>query len=178
MYTVYGGSYDPIHYGHLSLVEQAIKHEYKVIIVPAFRHAFGKKSAAFCHRMRMCDIALQACQLTTNASVCRVEQILAHGSNRPVYTYDVLCWLRQRLGEAPRLLVGPDIAAEWARWYKHQAIDAEFGRVNFPSSYSIRSTDIRQQLRTGHVHNLGHTATPQAVIDYILAHALYQQDTC
>ena len=43
-YTVYGGSFDPVHYGHMSLVERAIALGYEVIMVPAFRHAFGKHS--------------------------------------------------------------------------------------------------------------------------------------
>ena len=46
-YTVYGGSFDPVHYGHMSLVERAIALGYEVIMVPAFRHAFGKQSAPF-----------------------------------------------------------------------------------------------------------------------------------
>ena len=46
-YTVYGGSFDPVHFGHLSLVERAVTLGYEVIMVPAFRHAFGKQSAPF-----------------------------------------------------------------------------------------------------------------------------------
>ena len=59
-YTVYGGSFDPIHAGHVSMIRRAVELGYYVIIVPAFRHAFGKQSAPFEHRVSMCRLALDA----------------------------------------------------------------------------------------------------------------------
>ena len=93
-YTVYGGSFDPVHCGHISLVERAVALGYDVIMVPAFRHAFGKQSAPFEHRVRMCELALLAGQLQAHAQVCAIEHSLAQASHTPVYTYDVLCHLR------------------------------------------------------------------------------------
>jgi len=99
-YTVYGGSFDPVHCGHMSLVKRAVALGYEVIMVPAFRHAFGKQSAPFEHRARMCELALQACQLVEHARVYIIERSLAPASGAPVYTYDVLCHLRAQLGSA------------------------------------------------------------------------------
>src|SRR5262249_14165712 len=99
-YTVYGGSFDPVHCGHMSLVERAVALGYEVIMVPAFRHAFGKQSAPFEHRVRMCELALQASQLVDHARVCTIERSLAPASGAPVYTYDVLRHLRAQLGNA------------------------------------------------------------------------------
>ena len=76
-YTVYGGSFNPVHCGHMSLVERAVALGYEVIMVPAFRHAFGKQSAPFEHRVRMCVLALQAGQLVEHARVCTIERSLA-----------------------------------------------------------------------------------------------------
>src|SRR5438093_1977776 len=134
-YTVYGGSFDPVHCGHISLVERAVALGYDVIMVPAFRHAFGKQSAPFEHRVRMCELALLAGQLQSHAQVCTIERSLAPASGAPVYTYDVLCYLRDKLGSAPCLLVGPDISAEWERWYRHIEIDQEFGRLCLPLTH-------------------------------------------
>src|SRR4030095_12817511 len=100
-YTVYGGSFDPVHCGHISLVERAVALGYAVIMVPAFRHAFGKQSAPFEHRVRMCELALLARQLQDHAQVCTIEHSLAQANTTPVYTYDVLCHLRDTLGSAP-----------------------------------------------------------------------------
>lgn len=174
-YTVYGGSFDPIHVGHLSMVERAIVLGHEVIVVPAYRHAFGKQSAPFEHRVRMCELALQDSGLESRARVCRIEGQLAQGSDVPVYTYDVLCALRDVLSSAPSLLVGPDIETEWARWYRHAAIDREFGRLCLPITRHIRSTTIRQRLLDGEAPSALRGLLPEAVIGYIVAEGLYQE---
>ena len=173
-YTVYGGSFDPVHCGHMSLVERAAALGYEVIMVPAFRHAFGKQLAPFEHRIHMCELALQACQLVEHARVCTIECSLASASGVPVYTYDVLCSLRAQLGSDPCLLVGPDIAAEWERWYRHTEIDQEFARLCLPLTHMIRSTDIRQRLRAGEAPASLNDVVPEPVAAYIAAHALYR----
>src|SRR5262249_51040922 len=172
--TVYGGSFDPVHFGHMSLVERAIELGYEVIIVPAFRHAFGKQSAPFEHRVRMCELALLACQLQEQARVCAIERSLVQASDMPVYTYTVLCHLRDKLGSAPCLLVGPDIAAEWQRWYRHTDIDQEFGRLCLPLTHAIRSTDIRQRLETGEPPASLSALIPAPVAAYMSAHRPYR----
>ena len=175
-YTVYGGSFDPVHCGHVSMVGRAIALGYEVIIVPAFRHAFGKQSAPFEHRVRMCALALQACQLQEHARVCAIERSLAQASTTPVYTYDVLCRLRDKLGHAPCLLVGHDIDAEWQRWYRHTEIDQEFGRLCLPVIHTIRSTDIRRRLHAGEVPATLRAVLPESVAAYIATHGLYRPD--
>lgn len=172
-YTVYGGSFDPIHMGHLSMVERAIALGYEVIVVPAYRHAFGKRSAPFEHRARMCELALQASGCDVHARVCRIERTLAQGRNLPVYTYDVLCALRETLGAAPSLLVGPDIVTEWERWHQYEAIDREFGRLCLPMTRDVRSTIIRQRLYDGEPPASLFGLLPDAVIAYITAEGLY-----
>lgn len=173
-YTVYGGSFDPVHVGHLSMIERAIVLGYEVIVVPAYRHAFGKRSAPFEHRARMCELALQEGGCETHARVCRIECTLARGRRQPVYTYDVLCALRDVLASTPSLLVGPDIETEWERWYQHEAIDREFGRLCLPITQDIRSTTIRQRLYAGELPAALQGLVPAAVIAYIVAEGLYQ----
>jgi nicotinate-nucleotide adenylyltransferase len=173
-YAVYGGSFNPIHYGHLSMIERAIGQGYEVLVVPAYRHAFGKQSVPFAHRVRMCALALRALALDEHARVCTIEQTLAQDGDRPVYTYDVLCRLRERLQTAPCLLVGPDIAGEWERWHQHEAIDRDFGRLCLPMIRDVRSTDIRQRLEAGASPHELRDMMPAAVIDYIEQQGLYR----
>jgi len=173
-YTVYGGSFDPVHLGHISLIERAVALGYGVLMVPAFRHAFGKQSAPFAHRVRMGELALLDCHLHTQARVCTIERTLAQASTAPVYTYDVLCALQERYGSAPCLLVGPDIATEWERWYKHTEIDQAFGRLTLPLTHAIRSTDIRRRIQAGAEPRALHALLPAAVAAYISNHGLYR----
>lgn len=172
-YAVYGGSFDPIHAGHVSMVRRAVELDYHVIIIPAFRHAFGKQSAPFEHRVRMCRLALDA-SLQVHARVYDVEGRLAADNDNPVYTYDVLRHLRDRLRQPLSLLVGPDIAAEWQRWHRHTDIDREFGRLSLPATHAVRSSDIRQQLRQGAPPASLGGMLPEAVADYIAEQGLYR----
>jgi nicotinate-nucleotide adenylyltransferase len=175
-YAVYGGSFDPIHTGHLSVVERAIAQGYDVLVVPAYRHAFGKQSSPFEHRVQMCQLALETSPYHMQARVCAVERTMAQKTAAPIYTYDVLCVLRLRLQSAPCLLTGPDIAAEWARWYQHEAIDRKFGRISFPMTRAVRSSTIRQQLHAGVALDDLYGELPEAVRLYIEAHVLYRDD--
>lgn len=170
-YAVYGGSFDPIHAGHVSMIRRAAELGYHVVIVPAFRHAFGKQSAPFEHRLRMCRLALDAA-LQARAGVCDVERHLAN-DDEPVYTYDVLRRIRDRLHQPVWLLVGPDIAAEWQRWQRHADIDREFGRLSLPATHMVRSSDVRQQLRHGAAPASLGELIPESVAAYIAAEGLY-----
>lgn len=173
-YAMYGGSFDPIHTGHLSVIERAMTLGYHILVVPAYRHAFGKQSETFEHRVHMCELALQDRHLQTHARVCTIEQTLAKTKDGPIYTYDVLCALRSDLCYSPCLLVGPDIANEWTRWYQHEAIDREFGRLPMSMTLAIRSSLLRQQLYDGAELNALQTYLTPSVRAYIAAHRLYR----
>jgi nicotinate-nucleotide adenylyltransferase len=172
--TIYGGSFDPIHVGHVSMIRRAVALGYHVLIVPAFRHAFGKQSAPFEHRLRMCRLVLDA-SLQDHTRVCDVERRLADDDAQPVYTYGVLRHLRDRLRQPVSLLVGPDIAAEWQRWHRHADIDREFGRLSLPATHAVRSSDVRQQLRHGAPPGPLAGMIPETVAAYIAAQGLYRQ---
>ncbi len=175
-YAMYGGSFDPIHIGHISIVERAVAMGYKVFVVPAYRHAFGKQSAPYDHRVHMCELALDTDSLQGSAQVCTIERSLAKSDDVPIYTYDVLCRLRDHFGSAPCLLVGPDIATEWERWYCHAEIDQEFGRLALPMIHPVRSSMIREQLQSGQTCDDMPLCVPNSVRAYIKSQGLYCPD--
>ena len=170
--AVYGGSFDPIHAGHVSMIRRAVELGYQVIVVPAFRHAFGKRSAPFGHRVNMCRLALED-PVQTHGRVCDIEGSLATSDVQPVYTYDVLHYFRNYLQRPVSLLVGPDIAGEWQRWHRHDDIDREFGRLSLPATHAVRSSDIRQRLRLGPSHLALDDMLPGVVARYIADQGLY-----
>jgi nicotinic acid mononucleotide adenylyltransferase len=67
------------------------------------------------------------------------------------------------------------VVAEWARWYRHEDIDREFGRVCLPEINAIRSTEIRQRLQAGASPASFREVIPEAVMAYIVAAELYQE---
>jgi nicotinic acid mononucleotide adenylyltransferase len=69
--------------------------------------------------------------------------------------------------------VGPDIAGEWERWYRHADIDREFGRLCLPMTRPVRSSTIRQQLHDGVSLDTLHASLPEPVRAYIEAEGLY-----
>ena len=170
--AVYGGSFDPIHAGHVSMVRRAVELGYRVIVVPAFRHAFGKQSAHFEHRINMCRLALEESP-QAHCSVCDVERSLATNDGQPVYTYDMLRHLGNRLQKPVTLMVGPDIAGEWQRWHRHADIDREFGRLSLPAIHAVRSSEIRQHLGVGPLSVSFGGMLPRVVAGYIAEHGLY-----
>jgi nicotinate-nucleotide adenylyltransferase len=154
------------------MIRRAVELGYQVIVVPAFRHAFGKQSAPFKQRIDMCRLALED-PVQAHCRVCDIERSLATNDGEPVYTYDVLHHLRHRLRQPVSLLVGPDIAGEWQRWHRHADIDREFGRLSLPATHAVRSSEIRQQLGRGPLPVSLGDMLPGVVAGYIAEKGLY-----
>lgn len=112
---VFGGTFDPIHVGHLIAAEEAraALSLDEVFFVPAGRPWFkeGCPLTAAEHRLAMVELAVagHASFRVSNAEVRRPG---------PSYTVDTLEELRTELGAAAELylIVGTDVLAEFARW--------------------------------------------------------------
>lgn len=54
---VYGGAFDPPHFGHLMVVQGVVNSGLvdKVHVLPAYKHPYGKNMADFELRLRMCE---------------------------------------------------------------------------------------------------------------------------
>ena len=191
---IMGGTFDPIHQGHLVAASEACwQFELdQVIFVPTgqpWQKPVGVSSAE--HRYRMTVIATATNPAFT---VSRLE--IDHPG--PTYTVDTLRRLRAQLGEGTRLffVTGADAVLQLLTWKEPDQVlaQAEFIAANRPEfdldrlvsqlpgaagrvhrmeipALAISSSDIRARVARGAPIRY---LVPDGVADYIQEHALYR----
>ncbi|KSU55413.1 MULTISPECIES: nicotinate-nucleotide adenylyltransferase [Microbacterium] len=185
---VMGGTFDPIHHGHLvaaSEVAQSFDLD-EVVFVPTGRPWQKDDVTESEHRYLMTVIATAS---NPQFTVSRVDVDRAG----PTYTIDTLRDLKQqRPGAELFFITGADAVAQILSWRNHQQLWdlAHFVAVSRPGhvlnteglpsenvsqleipALSISSTDCRARVRRGHpVWYL----VPDGVVQYIAKHHLYR----
>jgi len=183
---IFGGSFNPVHWGHLLLAEE-IAEEFsfdRVIFVPAWRSPFkdGREDPGPERRLAMLEAA---CRDNPRFSVDDRE--IRRGG--PSYTIDTVRELRSELGleSPPGLLLGDDLLAGLEGWREVEALGRESRiivarRGGAPEScilpcerasnrlIPLASSEIRARVAAG--KSLRYLV-PGAVADYIREKALY-----
>jgi len=181
---LFGGSFDPIHHGHLLAAQAAVEvlGLAELRFVPAREQPFkeGRHGAVPDHRAAMIDLAIEA-EPRFGLERCELDR------PGPSYTVDTLRQLRAREpGAEFVLLVGSDAAADLPLWREAAAIPelaqvvmfargggplpaGAFPAVRVPA-VEISATAIRRRVREGLPI---HWWVPAPVADYIAAHRLY-----
>ena len=186
---ILGGTFDPIHKGHLALAKAAHKQLRldRVIFVPAHRHPMKQKessvSASAKARLRMVQLALRG-KPKFKVSDCELKR---KGIS---YTVDTLRFFRRKYPGPHELffITGGDWGKRLDRW---KDIDVVFSLAHFvvakrsgfdikklPKNVralnfvplSISSTQIRNQW---YPKKSSHSFIPKTVRDYIKKHKLY-----
>jgi len=190
-----GGTFDPIHYGHLVTAEEA-RVQFKldrVLFIPAGKppHKMRPDVASSEHRYLMAVVAT-----ATNEAfgVSRME-IDRTGTS---YTIDTIRALHEERGPGLELyfITGADAVWEILTWHEHEEVAklARFIAATRPGypldrfrspdqggitgsveimeipALAISSSDIRERLREGRPIRY---LTPDAVVAYIAKHGLY-----
>lgn len=187
MVGIFGGSFDPIHHGHL-LIARVIAEKLgldHVRFVPALEQPLkheGHRSSAT-HRAAMVALAIDG---ERGFMLDRIEL----DRPGPSYTVDTLRALREREpGIDPVLLLGADAAFDLPRWKEGAAVlqlarVAIFARAGtdtpaIPGAWKqvdvpaigISATAVRERARAG--RSLRYWV-PDAVAEYVVAHGLYR----
>jgi nicotinate-nucleotide adenylyltransferase len=193
---IIGGTFDPIHVGHLIMAEEArvqLGLE-RVIFVPAGLppHKLDWDISQAEHRLAMVELAIAS---NPRFSVSRID-IERSG---PCYTVETIELLQKEWGpEEIYFIMGSDSLAEILTWHeperliklcylavvKRPGYDADLeelenhlpgisSRVRFVNAplVGISSTDIRRRVREGLPIKY---QVPEAVEDYIYKHGLYR----
>jgi nicotinate-nucleotide adenylyltransferase len=199
-----GGTFDPIHYGHLVIAEEvyATLNMDEMIFIPAGQppHKPGRVVTSVQHRLAMLELALAS---NPHFTISLVE------IDRPGLSYlvDTLRILRTQMGTNVELsfVMGWDSLEELHTWYEPEGILEELdtlvavGRPGYvdEGAYNNKQLEARlpgitQRLRVIHAPQLSVSSTdlrqrvaqgrpikyqvPEAVERYIFEHGLYILD--
>ena len=172
---IFGGSFNPIHNGHISLAlqlkEQASLDEVWLMVSP--QNPLKQSSDLLDDEQRL-QMARLAVKDVEGIVVSDYEMHLP----KPSYTWNTLQALSKNYPDREFvLMIGGDNWQLFDRWYRADDIKANYRIVVYtrtpgdPGFIDISSTDIRRRIREGRgIRRL----VPKAVANYIKEHKLYQ----
>ena len=157
---IYGGTFDPIHHGHLILAREALEQLQleKVIFVPAAVSPFKEAPAALAEmRLRMLRAALEG-EKDFVIDECDLRR------PPPSYTFETVQTIRQREGDAVfYYLVGEDNVEGLSRWHRFAELQklvqfvvldrsgtvSDHPYLTVQRKIDISATDIRKRVALG-----------------------------
>ena len=181
---IYGGTFDPIHHGHLILAREARERLglQKIIFVPAAVSPFKDKPATSpTDRLAMLEAAI------TGESGFEIDQIELHRPP-PSYTIDTIEAIRSRDPTADLFyLLGQDNAADLPKWHRFDELQklvrfvvldrtgekADHPHLVIRRKIDISATEIRKRVAS---HQSIRYLVPPAVEEIIRSRRLYQEN--
>lgn len=159
---IFGGTFDPIHHGHLRLAEEIAEKAKlgEVRFVPSGTPPHRTKPGADAqHRVAMAKLAIAA----NPRFVVDDRETKRAG---PGFTFDTLTELRQELGpsRAIALLMGADAFLELATWHRWRALlDLAHVVVAYRPGFAIDTWQARMPEPLAHEYAARHMQQPLAV---------------
>lgn len=185
---IFGGSFDPVHNGHISLVRSFLKSglidDLLILLTPDPPHKKDIKKVSYLHRMEMLKLAFPK---TAKITISDLETTLP----LPSYTFQTIQYLEKNYPDiCYYLCIGEDSLAAFETWYKYEEILArvdlltaerpgyDTDRIPERIKESVIFADhIPVDLSSTRLRSLGNKGIydcPQSVIDYIRKHRLYE----
>ena len=168
---IYGGAFNPIHNGHLHLLDTLYRAQTpfggldKLLIVPTANppHKSAGDLIPATHRIAMIRLAVESLPCADKIEISTIEL----ESREKSYTYTTLVKLKEIYPNGEFVLfIGSDQLFDFQKWYRYQDI-LKLAQVRAIT----RSTQIRQRVAQGErIADL----VPAAVADYIQEKGLYR----
>ena len=165
---IFGGSFDPVHRGHVKLVRTLMEKEGldKVVVIPNWKSPWKLDTNPVSSQDRINMLRL-AFEDDDNVEISDFE--IAQGKS--CYTFDTLTSLKEMHPEWDiYFIAGQDSADNFAKWYRGEELLQNFKFLWTERFDNISSTEIRSRLAEGQdICQL----VPEKVSDYIRVHGLY-----
>ncbi len=111
MIALFGGSFDPVHIGHIKIIEKAVKHYNleKAKFIPAYQSKLKKDCHASAeHRVRMLELAIK------NKPFLEISDYEIRTRNS--YTINTINHFKKKLKQNPVFIIGTDALLELSSW--------------------------------------------------------------
>jgi len=182
-FGIYGGSFDPPHFGHVMIAAYILSHFHidKLLIIPCASHPFQKSLSSFNDRMEMCKRAFGIID-SSKIVISSIEQELS----APSYTIKTVQKVIELNPETKlSLFIGSDVEKNLPNWYKIDELKCLVDICVLPRTGficknesllfpNISSTMIREAIMNKQNASkwLDHK-----VYEYVLQQNLYQKDS-
>lgn len=156
----FGGSFDPIHQGHVSVALEAVKqfNLQQILLCPAFFAPLRDQKPLFSavHRLAMVDAVAQE----HSKFVAYEEEILAQ---KTCFTYHTLQSSQQNYPDSEIfLMLGDDQFNKFDQWKFHQEILAQFPLIIFNRNGTKNNQNFSDNFPSAKIHSLGNQQFPHS----------------
>lgn len=158
-----GGSFDPPHHGHLSIINKALTHKLveEVWLIPTWKNPWKKEEAAPEDRLAMCKLLIKNNQIKVSDVEIKRQQIS--------YTIDTISELKQRYRHQFFWLLGNDHLKDLEKFKEAKRLFEEIIFIAFPRT-TVSSSLIKEKIKKNQpISDL----VSKEVEQYIRTHNLY-----
>lgn len=172
---LFGGSFDPIHDGHITLAKQALKENQhdEVWFLLAALNPFKDEHTAFEHREAMLKLMLNS---HMSMKICTIEKTLP----KPSYSIDTLRALKSQYPKYTfSWLIGSDQLSSIHQWkdysdLKEMVTFYVYHRPGYDAIHNFNTIDGKAENISSTDIRLGNSLrTKDSVLSYMMEHGLY-----
>ncbi len=186
--TIFGGSFDPPHLGHLAIAKKSLETSNHLVFIPAKQspHKKNKPAASEIQRMKMLILMTEKLE---NTQICNFEI----DQNYSSYTWITVQKIKSEFqGSAIEVVIGSDLLPELNNWYNADKLFNEVSFICFQRGgiiseipdnckmtffdkfdYNVSSTKIRQLFSEGKIEKVKEYLHPP-VYRYIMNEGIYK----
>lgn len=178
---IFGGSFDPIHNGHIILAKTALKaiNADKVVFLIAKNPRWKDKRTSGEHRYNMVELSIK------NEDKFEISRLELDSEAEVNYTFDTLSKYPRREDEELYFLIGYDQLDQLDKWYKIDELtkivkficysrpDYQLNKENASKYDVILIEENLSSMSSTKLRNLEDVDCPKAVLNYIAENNLY-----